>query len=328
MKKIIITWPLMAKYLSGNCNEVEKKLIQHWIEQNEKNRKLYEHLLLLWNTPPNTDVDIKSDAKKAWKKLEKKLTQKQKNKNNYYWTLRIAAAIALLIGIFFIYQFIGSKSQSQLSKNQAALISLSNIGSEAKQILLPDSSIVYLNQHSEINYLSNYLTNRNVKLKGEAYFEIRKDSLHPFTVNCNSNQVKVLGTSFNVKTDKQQNLITTVFSGRVALYNEKTEKIILNKGEEGICKQDGLLGKNSAIDKNTLAWKTGTLIFENDNLAYICETLSNYYHKTIVADKIKEDQYKLNTTFKKEKLENVLEIISFTLNLNVINQNDTIIFTK
>lgn len=328
MKKITISWPLMAKFISGNCNEDEKKLIQQWIEQDIKNQKLYEQMLSLWNTPTNTDVDIKIDAKKAWEKLEKKIKHNQKNKKQYYWIMRIAAGIALLIGIFFIYQFMGNITQQPHTNDIPALISFSNKEVGAKQIILPDSSIVYLNQNSEIAYTHNYSTNRNIILKGEAYFEVRKDSAFPFSVCYNSNQIKVLGTSFNVKTDKQQNLITTVFSGRVALYNKKTEKIILNKGEEGICKHDGLLEKNNNIDKNILAWKTGTLIFENDNLAYICETLSNYYHKTIIADNVSQNQYKLNTTFKKEKLENVLEIISYTLNLNIINNNDTIIFTK
>ncbi|NKN80582.1 FecR domain-containing protein, partial [Weissella cibaria] len=96
------------------------------------------------------------------------------------------------------------------------------------KVLLPDSTVVWLNSESELRYPCNFLASaRKVSLSGEAYFEVFKNRRNSFTVSTSWAEVKVLGTGFNVRAyQDDQEMETFVSHGTVMVSTDQDEKIL------------------------------------------------------------------------------------------------------
>lgn len=102
-------------------------------------------------------------------------------------------------------------------------------------LTLSDGTKVWLNSETELKYPVRFTGNtREVSVKGEAYFEVKRDTLHPFIVHTPYSDTKVLGTSFNVSAYKDETTTTiTLVSGKVEVYNQH-EKCILEPGWQAV----------------------------------------------------------------------------------------------
>lgn len=144
---------------------------------------------------------------------------------------------------------------------------------------LEDGTRVWLNAESEIHFPSQFAgKQRRVQLFGEAYFEVAKDSLHPFIVELGDSKIKVLGTSFNVRsyTDEQQ-IVTTLVEGSVSFENAR-ERIVLQPGEQSILDGNGRIQKREVDVYPFVAWKEGLFIFRRQRLEDIMNMVSRWYN--------------------------------------------------
>jgi ferric-dicitrate binding protein FerR (iron transport regulator) len=151
--------------------------------------------------------------------------------------------------------------------------------SDAKQtISLPDGSSVTLNKNSQITYRSDFgKHDRNIALKGEAFFDVERDTLKPFVIAVNKATIEVLGTSFNVRAyDHLAEVEVIVKTGVVKLSvpDRKTE-VKLNAGQKGIYeKENQALHSGVNEDINFLSWNTQKIIFMESDLRTVIETLN------------------------------------------------------
>lgn len=150
-----------------------------------------------------------------------------------------AAAVAVLISVstFLYLHDINSPGD---------LVRVEVMNGETKELVLPDKSKVILNAGSTVEYNSAFCKNRNVKLSGEAYFEVTHDSEHPFIVTCEVLKVSVYGTKFNVQSyAESSNTAITLLEGRVGVRDLKNsmdeavlmpgEQLLYNKENNEIC---------------------------------------------------------------------------------------------
>ena len=147
-------------------------------------------------------------------------------------------------------------------------------GGEYK-LQLADGTKVWLNAATEFRYPVVFTgKQREVYLKGEAYFEVEKDSLHPFIVVADDVRVKVYGTSFNVNNYTEE-VQTVLVEGAVGM-QQQGQEVRLKPGQKGECK-----GRNinvSEVDPYAyIAWKEGNFIFENEPLAEVMDKLARWY---------------------------------------------------
>lgn len=157
---------------------------------------------------------------------------------------------------------------------------------------LDDGSSIYLNSGSKIRLPRKFHhTIREVELYyGEAYFEIARDTLRPFVVNTGEQRVSVLGTSFAVRAYKDEpEMLTTLVSGKVSVKSGNAESI-LKPGFQSVCSADGLEIRKVDVSLYT-AWKKGVLVFKNESLGSIMETLARWYN--------------LDVDYESEKLKNI-----------------------
>ena len=147
------------------------------------------------------------------------------------------------------------------------------------QVTLADGTKVWLNAASTLKYPLRFPDGkREVFLAGEAYFEVTKDSAHPFLVSTPEQGVEVLGTQFNVTAYPDElSTKTTLVEGRVRISNTKSGTVHdLNPGQQGIANGPDTQVKNVSISQFT-AWKDGYFSFDETPFPEVLEQLARWY---------------------------------------------------
>lgn len=185
-------------------------------------------------------------------------------------------------------------------------------------IVLCDGSKIWLNSESELEYPVFFIgEERRVKLSGEAYFEIARDTEHPFIVETSGIRTKVLGTSFNIKAYKDENTInTTLVTGKVDVIslNDSTCHAILHPGKQANWYTDSRQIDVQDADLNrVLAWKEGMFAFNREDIKVVTRQIERWYGvKFIYPTGGLEEQYTFSGRFSKgEKLETILQELTF-----------------
>lgn len=147
-------------------------------------------------------------------------------------------------------------------------------------VTLPDGTKVWLNAASSLRFPTQFSgSNRQVRLSGEAYFEVAENKLKPFIVSVNDSEVEVLGTHFNILSYEDEVLTTTLLEGSVKFKHAGAERII----RPG---QAAQLHKNIVVeDVNTadaVAWKNGVTAFVNADIYAIMRQISRWYDLDII----------------------------------------------
>ncbi|SKB32338.1 FecR family protein [Daejeonella lutea] len=165
------------------------------------------------------------------------------------------------------------------------------------QIRLPDGSRVWLNSASTLTYPTTFaVTERKVKLIGEAYFEIARNKKVPFRVESNNQTVEVLGTHFNVNSYEDEAYIkTTLLEGsvRIILNSSNPKGKLLKPGEQSLtsASQADIKVQDTDIEK-AIAWKNGYFKFKNTPIKDIMREIERWYDVELVYDgKLAPDEF-------------------------------------
>jgi transmembrane sensor len=188
--------------------------------------------------------------------------------------------------------------------------------------LLPDGTKVFLNHNTTLSYAEDFgEETRTVILKGEAYFDVKRDENHPFVIQANGTEVRVLGTSFNVRAyDTKVNVAVT--SGKVQFSTPKA-KTLLVKDETATAQADTII-KLPAVDLNAMAYRTRVFVFDRTNLGDVVASLREGYQTDIqLTGRLRNCQ--LTARFERESLDATLSVIAETLNLQVTRKGKTIL---
>lgn len=166
--------------------------------------------------------------------------------------------------------------QEGVSADQFHMISIPRGGEYI--LKLSDGSRIWLNSETELRYPPVFTgKERKVFLKGEAYFEVAHDSLHPFMVETGVQMLTVLGTSFSIRayTDEHA-IVTTLEAGKVDI-KAHDQQVILTPGYQSNL-SDGHIEVARVNTSLYTAWHKGIFIFEDQPLKEILNTLSRWYN--------------------------------------------------
>jgi len=295
---------------------------------------------------------------KIWKNTARNEQEREdKERRLKIRNLYSAAAVILLLvaNAVLFYFFIPSKISSGFTEVAAPLGARS-------QVTLADGTVVWLNAGSTIRYANNFSKkNRAVQIEGEAFFDVTHDPAHPFIVSTSSVNLTVLGTAFNLRAYRDENTVeATLVRGKVEIEKIKPlkgeQKIILKPNQKAtylktenklfVNKVETAGPKTKATDvkheepkseiipsadesteptievENTIAWKEGYLVFDNDPLSEIMLTLSRRYNVNFTYQNKDVLNYRFTGKFKETTLEQVLQAIMLTSPLEAtVKQN-------
>lgn len=207
-----------------------------------------------------------------------------------------------------IYELKGSSSASNKTNT------LSTARGETYQLRLPDGTSVWLNSASSLTYHSSLYKNglRRVKLEGEAYFEVFKDEEHPFIVNSAGQEVRVLGTHFNINSYTDEPLVkTTLLEGAVKVTGTGGAYQTIKPGEESLL-SGGILKVLPANVEEAMAWKNGYFRFNDENIKSVMRKISRWYDVEVYFDNPGSSLALNGTIGRSKKLSQVLAVLEST----------------
>ena len=327
----IIPYELFIKYLNNELNEDEDITLKSWLKANPDHPAILDEYKHTWDLMEKVEDVANINLDREWARQkneigsleEDNLHPVKKQKNQFQWSfLKIAAAfLVLIVSVVAIYYVLPNFTQEKIASQE-----------KIRKFYLPDGSEVTLNTNSRIKYPTVFDKNeRSVFIEGEAYFNVIYNPDVPFRISTENAHIEVLGTSFNVTAyKKQENIEVVVSEGTVALSSKDNpdNRIILEKGARGILDpSNNYLLKKVNADRNYLAWKTRRIVFDNDSLSLVLETLEKVYDRTIELQDQRLGQCTLTVTFENQSLESVLNVIESTLNLETKEEENGITVT-
>ncbi len=345
-------YDLLSLKLSGDAGKADLELLQQQLVANPQWQFLYDQMMQAGEVYPEDDIEQAYAAHIVKMQLQGKLEhanfEEQENNSNkslkrIFYTIAVAASI---IGFsFFVYDKINAKEPIKNSLNEVA----TKRGSKSF-IKLPDGTQVWLNADSKLTFKENFGDKtREVSLNGEAFFDVFHDAEHPFIIHTGKADVKVLGTTFNIRNyPLEKTMEATLVKGKieVTLTDRPDEKIIIHPQEKIIISKENNFPVNTeskakniaaTVDKVILttatfkdslmaetSWMKDKMVFVNQCLGKIAEELERKFAVTIVFKTNAVKQYRYTGVFDKETVSEIFHIIQLSRKINYSINNKTI----
>jgi len=225
------------------------------------------------------------------------------------------------------YNVISENSSLKISETQVKYNTLRIPRGGEYMLKLSDGTKVWLNSDTELKYPVTFSgKTREVKVVGEAFFDVVKDVKHPFIVYSENVKVKVLGTKFNVMAYKDEDIIqVTLESGRVlAMADEKTS--ILEPGMQAtIIKNTNILSTKKVNVKQFISWRDGIFDFYDISLEDLCVKLARWYDVDFFFLNKNMEELKFTGAVKRtNSLSFVLDILKKTSKIDYIIKNNVV----
>ncbi len=292
-----------------------------WADADPANQNDFEEWSAVWAmTETAAYSPLEADVAGAWAKVDAAISNGKTleemrptakivhlSKNTKWWS--VAAAVLLLVAAFAWWT-----KQTKLVVPQ--YVEIRTLPREKKQVTLPDSSHVWLNENSKLTYNSRF-DKRHVNLEGEAFFEVERIEERPFEISTGDATTTVLGTSFNVRAyPVEERIEVTVKTGKVAFAETKKKgnPILLTPGETGVFdKKEAKVEVAVHELENADAWKTQKLNFDDEKLAQVINTLERYFDVEIEAANPALLVCPYTSSFEQPDLESILTVIGTTI---------------
>jgi ferric-dicitrate binding protein FerR (iron transport regulator) len=327
---------LLHKYIENRCSEDELYTLLHWLKSSDSKdgfdlvgRSVWNHL--------NKKISYPEDKKMMMLNREvsyllqrirqKKTAASQKiSVNPVKWLYGIAAAVLLIIIAGTGYYLVRSGETSVIS-NKEIVVSRGEI----KEYTLDDGTHVVLNSGSKLTIPSDYnKDHREVEMTGEGFFDVIPNPEKPFIIKNGETRLKVLGTSFNLKSyEEDAFLALTVSTGKVLIDVPGMDiRLRVNPLEHlSIDKQAGTLTKLKLDENYYAGWTNGTLYFDKTPIGEVIRSINRKYNKTVILSGPDYDNL-ISGTHDNKNLDAIIESICFATGLEPNVKGDTIILSK
>lgn len=307
---------LIIKFFAGEISDIEMNILKTWLEENPANRRIFDEENELWQeTGIMTKLSLfKTD--KAWINLITQLHNRKSkvekvvilNKSNFR-ILIAAASIACLIGIGGLFLWLIEKSPD--NKVVVASTTISTNEGEKANIFLADSTQVIINSGSTLEYTTDYINRRVVKLSGEAFFNVRTNPEKPFVVQLFNMNVSATGTRFNVLAYPNEGRIeTTLESGKIKISIQGKETIDVRSGQQVVyfTKTNNAVVRDVATETYT-SWTENKLRLIDTPFEEALRRISRRYNVTFEIRNRDLLDLKYTATFIDESIEEVMQML-------------------
>lgn len=302
----------IVNYLLGGEKEITDPVLQEWLTGSESNRQELERYRRIWEESANyMDMDV-FDTNRAWVKIDKtnhrKVSLQRRLKNISYTLSGIAAAVLLMVALSLTGWF---------DREQEVTVSLTADYGNRSEIVLPDGSTVKLNSGSEVTYAYNPQRKvREVRFQGEGYFDVSK-SKRPFVVKmANGVEVKVLGTTFNLKAYPDDPTIrASLIEGYIELEHQN-DRLVMKAGEMAeFDKRTNRLEQVEGDLSHSYGWLKNKLYMDDMSLADVCKYLERWYNVDIAVQEDLGEQIRYNGVIQEDTIAEVMEALSKLSNI-------------
>lgn len=333
-------WVLMARKLAGEASHAELQELESLLKAHPQYQVALELTQTYWNQHPDTPLtdseieealdrimhneapELEDPVWEEWQRQRRRTRVRRRR-----WSAGIAAAaLAVVIGLALKKDKPQEKPTIANKETQVQ----THMGTRTN-LLLPDGTVVWLNAGSVLTYPSSFSgQERNVTLEGEAFFDVAKDEKHPFIVHTSTANIKVLGTSFDVKAyAKDKTMETTLIKGSIEVTYRKSRIILKPNQKLVVARMDEPQEEKPKVDqpevkllKPTIeahtgaiietSWTENKLMFQDEDFKTLAEKMERWYGVTINFDKEGLENLRFTGTFQKETIQQALEALQLT----------------
>lgn len=317
---------LIHTYLSGHATPGEQRELLEWLRESEENKRLFFEMKAIWSGLQTMDKLAESDRmESSLRMLNEKIDQRAArmikptvSKSSFAisgkWMLMVAAVILLILLPLTWILLEGSTSDI----TQLYVTNRSNL---VKVLYLPDGTKVWLNKNTSLIYPEKFSTKqREVILDGEAFFDVTKDKKHPFVVKTSSFNIKVLGTTFNVHSYKEDIQVSAVLeSGVIQLQSAQGDALVtMHPGQQALYKPDTKELEVSYVAVNEhISWRYNLVTLNNVTIHEVVKSLEENYQIKIQTDSVTLRDHRYNFTYDKgDSAEESVRMLQYVTGLN------------
>lgn len=323
---------IIEKYLAGEATEAEIRQLFDWIEADPGNREILVRCKKAWalasSGSENTGV--------AWTYSILPQLKERKTRQLFYSLARIAALFILVFGLGMVayHLFLARGNETPL---YASGLKVDVPLGQMTNITLPDGTTVMLNSGTSLEYGNRFgLGQRDVTLKGEAFFEVAADPDHPFIVHTTTLGFKVYGTSFNIEAYPGDTKINaTLVGGSLGVLGKGNDELTrLSPGESLFFDlQNAKMVKSKVNTGIYTSWRDGIITFRNEKLKEIAKKMERWYNLEIVIQReaLGEESY-FGSIMRNKPVDQILEVLRLTSSIEyrIVQRPDkpTLIYWK
>ena len=299
---------MLIRYILGETTDTEREAMELWLKEDNAHMRKLEQAKFILEQSQQLAQQSPADEDDQWEKFKIKreaLNNKAKVRSittRSQWLQMAAAILIFMGGASAAYYFYNQKAglegrlQSFASKDKAVVDTLS------------DGSIIHLNRYSTVNCLTDFKKTREIKLTGEAFFEVKHNASVPFIVHVNGVIIRDIGTAFNVKSHTKS-VEVVVESGIVKVSKDKAtvqlnpqQKVIVNNA-------DRQLRVEQSTDLLYNYYRSNEFITNKTPLWRVIETVNEAYDSHIVIADKRLNYLPLTGTIKKESVDKFLQLL-------------------
>jgi len=347
---------LIVGFFTNSLSEEELNALNSWLGEDVSHRKEFNRLRSCWIIAGYENGKKSFDTQRGWSALEKNIKPGRTIWFRHLSPLWYAASLLICFALGASVTLLVPRSeQIQLTPLPTTATTVSVPLGAKSHVSLPDGSTAWLNAGSLMTYPSDFgLENRDLQLTGEAFFEVKSDSLKPFNVHTSGMTVKAYGTRFNVKAyPDDQTLTTTLEEGNVdveihistggtttsqSVKLKPKEQLVIHKTAKTIRTSTPATAERTQETVQTTAlseqdiseviitpnvktelstsWKDKKWIISDEPLALFVEKLERRYNLRIrfASEELKE--YNFSGTIENETVEQILTALSLAAPVN------------
>ncbi len=341
---------LLAKYLSGECTDQEREVVEKWLKADKNNANLLNSLNAIWAVKePTTET---SDTETIWSNVAERISKVNTSENREFEgffksnikktssplifkliqspAFRYAAVFLIIIILIPVLYYLNTQQNNIDNILTWKTVTVENGGQST--VTLSDGSKLILDAGSRLEYPENFSNeSREIKLEGEAYLEVEHDFPKPFKVRTANALIEVLGTKFNIRSWKESKKVeVAVVDGKVALEisDNPKKQIILEKGFAGSLSSDGDLTNPERVDINSyLSWMNGKISFDDVLFSEILAQVERWYD---VRFSLRDSTFindRLTVSINKNSLRNVLDVLTALTNTQYKKEGNIVILS-
>ena len=307
---------ILQRYVEGNVSPEEIIAVVDWLDADESHVREFMALHKLNDISLLNQPDSKVDVQKK----KKTITFRQIG----YELAKIAAILILFWGGTKLYE------TTSVKENVIAYQTLYVPAGQRAELILPDSTHVWLNARSKLVYPISFGKDiRQVELNGEAYFDVIHNEKQPFVVKTPQMDIQVLGTEFNVTAySSSSDFEVALLRGCIELSSPRLSSNYRMKEKEHIRLQNNKLISKDISDYDYFRWKEGLICFNNESVATLIEKLKLYYDIDIEVYNQKFINSRYTGKFRtKDGIEQVLRVLQIEHKFTYTKNNDLNLIT-
>ena len=298
-----------------------KKLMQDALTEEERialqsSRRVTKEMERQWNNAPDAVESDRPDEPSIWRNICKEVWQHDEGRNVVFYKIySMVASILLVLGVAGTVYF------ALQDKANVPMYVVSSGIQNMESVSLPDGTKVQMGPGSRLTYPASFSgKTREIRLDGQAFFDVAKNREKPFIVHTEDMSVEALGTAFELFSYNMENKMEAILLNgkiKVSVENKETnqmkeyfvspdEKILVDR-------QTGKISKQIVDADKYTAWrKQKMLSFENEKLSMIIPRLEQWYGRKVMCQKDLDDKYRFTFKVRDESLEKILMLIQLS----------------